>query len=149
MSLFPTGVTVAAVDDGREAYALTVASFASVSLEPPLVLICVRAASGFLPVLRRAGAFAVHVLAAEQSETARFFAERPAAERAARLDRAPGAAPRIDGALARFAITLEAEHGAGDHAVLVGRVEAIEAPAKETAGAPLLWWRSRLIESNL
>lgn len=148
MSLFASGVTVIAADDGAEAHAMTAASFASVSLEPPLGLVCVSLRSPLLPILRRAGRFAVHILAADQAETALLCASGPHDQRRALLDRAPGPrperAPILPGALARFEMALHAEHPGGDHAVVLGRVLAITAVDRETAPAPLSWWRGQL-----
>lgn len=143
MALFPTGLVVAAADDGEQARGLTVASFTSVSLDPPLALVCVRAESRFLPTLRRAGLFAAHVLTAEQRAAAELFAAGSLEDRAAALTRRAGdAGPRLEGALARFELALEAEHPAGDHVLVLGRALRVE--IAEGASEPLTWWRSTM-----
>lgn len=144
MSLFASGVTVVVADDGVEAHAMTAASFTSVSLAPPLALVCISLRSPLLPILRRAGAFAVHVLSAEQSEIAKLCANGPHDQRRALLSRAPGRQPVLPGALARFDLRLHAEHPGGDHAVVLGQVLAIDAADPAAAEAPLTWWTGRL-----
>ncbi|MEL6317734.1 MAG: flavin reductase family protein, partial [Pseudomonadota bacterium] len=143
MAAFPTGVTIVCADDGSAAHGLTVASFSSLSLEPPQILICVRAASPFLPIARAAGGFAVHVLARAQKATAEMFAGGDAAARAAMMTRVAGRPPRLEGALARFECGLAADHPGGDHRILIGEVKALERAGGAEAEA-LTWWRSRL-----
>lgn len=140
MAQLPAGVTVAAADDGVAAHGVTVSSFTSVSLDPPLCLICLNARTPLLPILRRSGRFAVHILTTDQEHLARLFAAAPAGERRGALFRAAGRPPRLAAFLARFDLALEAEHPAGDHIVVIGRVLSIERAPKPTA--PLTWWRS-------
>lgn len=142
MAQLPAGVTIAAADDGVSAHGLTVSSFASVSLNPQLCLICVRAESPLLPILRRAGRFAVHILSADQAPLARLFASASSAERQRALFRAPGRPPRLASFLVRFDLELQAEHPAGDHSVVIGQVRGVERAPKP--GPALTWWRSAL-----
>lgn len=149
MALFPSGVTVITADDGEAALGMTVASFTSVSLEPPLVLACIGEGASIRPIVERAGAFAAHVLGANQRETAELFAYGEPAARAAALFRQSDAPPplrppRLLGALARFECDLEQVHPAGDHLILVGRVRAVEAAERADAPAPLTWWLGAL-----
>ncbi len=144
MGLFPSGVTVIAADDGVERHAMTAASFTSVSLDPPLVLICVGLNARLTPLIRRAGGFAVHVLTEEQGALATLCAAGPAEERVERLTRVPGRPPRVEPFLARLECRLHAEHPGGDHAIFLGAPILIETADAPDRTPPLLWWRSAL-----
>lgn len=144
MSLFPSGVTIVAADDGQRAHGLTVASVASVSLAPPMVLACIKFDSLVLPILRTARSFSISMLAGDQASVAELFAWGEPADRQAALIRQPGRPPRIEGCVARLELRLVAEHTAGDHQVLIGEVLAIEAPSRDAAPTPLTWWRGVL-----
>ena len=120
---FVTGVTVVTTlaDDGAPV-GITINSFTSVSLEPPMVLFCLDARSRYLDAFGKAGCFAVHVLAADQREWSVRFAGSG--------DRWDGVgstawdtgAPIIEGCLGVFECTLTAIHDGGDHKILVGQV---------------------------
>ncbi len=144
MSLFPSGVTVVAADDGHRVHGLTVSSFASVSLSPPLCLVCIRIDSSILPIIRAAGAFSANFLAADQAAIAELFARGEPRERHQHLIRSDAHPPRLDGVAARIEMTLHAEHGAGDHQILVGEVTTLDAPPRNQAKSPLTWWRGTL-----
>lgn len=149
MALFPSGVTVITADDGETALGMTVASFTSVSLEPPLVLACIGEGVSIRPIVESAGAFAAHVLGAGQRDMAELFAYGEPAARTAALIRQSGAPPsmlppQLPGALARFECALEQVHPAGDHLILVGRVRVLEAADRAEAPAPLTWWLGAL-----
>lgn len=144
MSLFPSGVTVVAADDGQRVHGLTVSSFASVSLRPPLCLVCIRYDSLILPIVRASQSFSASILAADQGDVAELFSRGEPRDRQARLVRAAPRPPRLEGVAARIEMSLHAEHSAGDHQVLIGAVTALDAPPRELAAAPLVWWRGRL-----
>lgn len=154
MAQTPAGVAVTAVDDGLAAHAMTVSSFTSVSLAPPLCLICVKADSPFLPILRHARRFAVHTLTEDQEDVAQLFASRPVEERLRSLSRADAAPPRLANYLVRLTLSLWREHPAGDHSIVVGEVERIETALGDAAvlgdrafdrlPPALTWWRSAL-----
>lgn len=143
MARLPAGVCVIAADDGETAHAMTASSFTSLSLDPPLVLFCVGRDARLFPILRRAGAFAVHILAADQRDVAELCAGGPADARLERLERAPTAPPRLAGALARFDCALHAEHPGGDHVIVVGAVRGLEMEPDRDKPA-LLWWLSAM-----
>jgi 3-hydroxy-9,10-secoandrosta-1,3,5(10)-triene-9,17-dione monooxygenase reductase component len=124
---FPTGVAFVAADVGGTPHGLIVSSFAAVSLDPPLVSFCPARTSLTWRRMRDAGDFTVHVL----SERHAGFARRAAAPGADRF-----AEPLRD-ALAVFDCSLEAEHPAGDHSIVVGRVRDLHHPA---AGHPLVYF---------
>ncbi|QXJ26984.1 flavin reductase family protein [Actinomadura graeca] len=123
---FPSGVAVITAMSGSGPVGFTCQSFTSLSLDPVLISFNVARLSGTWPVIRAAGAFCVNVLAAEQAEIARTFAE-------AGVDRFAGVgftcgpgngAPRLAGAAAWLDATVEEVFGGGDHWIVVGRVSA-------------------------
>ena len=129
---YATGVAfVTAAPDGQPA-GLIVNSLTSVSLEPPLVSFCPSRSSLTWQRMRRAGRFAVNVLARQHEQ----FAKRAApagADRFAGLDweSGPHGSPRITDALAILECQIVAEHPAGDHWIVVGRVDHLSAAAIE------------------
>jgi flavin reductase (DIM6/NTAB) family NADH-FMN oxidoreductase RutF len=138
---FASGVTVLTVrDDAGRDHGMTVSAFCSVSLEPPLVLACIERTATLLPVLGAGGAYAINVL----SETQEALSRRFASEVDDRFDgvgytRAPRGSAMLDDALAWLECRVEARVDAGDHVVIIGRVEHTQ--VSETAG-PLLYYRS-------
>ena len=137
---FPTGVTVitAAGEDGP--VGLCVGSFASVSLEPPLVAFCAGNQSTSWPRIQASGHYCVNVLAEDQEEVARVFAGK-ADDKFAGLGWRPSVvtgAPVINGVLAWIDTTIEAVHEAGDHWIVVGRVLDLEIGHE---GGPLVFFR--------
>jgi len=139
---FATGVTIVTTlaPDGRP-LGLTVNSFNSLSLEPPLVLWSLRRSSGSLGVFRAAPRFAVNVLTEGQAELSRQFASRgehrfdpPCWQR----DGDTGL-PLLAGAAASFVCETAARHEAGDHELFIGRVLSLV----ESHEAPLLFYGGR------
>lgn len=117
---------------------LTCQSFFSVSLDPPLVAVSPSQASKSWPKVASSGDFCVNVLAAEQEALARTFAES-GADKFAGVGWSPGAngAPRLHGALAWIECAIEQTYDAGDHLLVVARVEELESGS----GQPLLFYR--------
>lgn len=138
---FATGVAVVTTRglDGRS-IGLTINSFTSVSLEPPLVLWSLSRRSSSLPHFTAARAIAIHVLSAGQEALARRFAA-PCADRFAGLARGigPSGVPLLEGGLARFICTPHEQHEAGDHFIFIVRV----AHCEQTGGAPLIFHAAR------
>jgi len=140
---FASGVTVVVLDNGSGGImGLTVSSFSSVSLEPPLVLICVEQGSECFNALGKQGQFTVHILAGDQTELAYAFADGS-------LDKSVYANwhtntrgyPELAESLAWIECKLHARHPAGDHDIFIGRVEHLRvAEGKE----PLLYYRGRV-----
>ncbi|MFG1478791.1 flavin reductase family protein [Xanthobacter sp. V4C-4] len=126
LSCYATGVCVVTTraPDG-EKVGLTVNSFASVSLDPPLVLWSLARTSPRLALFRGAAHFAVNVLSAAQVELCHRFS-RPGADRFAGLDLDLGAggAPLLPDCLATFECARHETVDAGDHLILIGRVLA-------------------------
>lgn len=124
LGLFPTGVAVVtSVTENGAHFGVTANSFASVSLEPPLVLWSVRLAAVLYKAYRDSGRFAVNILAADQKALSRQFAS-PIADRFAGVEYTLGlgGVPLIGGCAA----VLECRHHqlvmAGDHAIIIGEV---------------------------
>lgn len=127
MGLFPTGVTVvAARGTGDAPVGLTVNSLTSVSLDPPLVLVCIDRKASCHDRLIEAGSFAVSILGVDQVQVARRFAENPSDVRFDGVAWTRGATgdPVLEGCGAWLSCTLEAVHPGGDHSILVGRAVA-------------------------
>jgi flavin reductase (DIM6/NTAB) family NADH-FMN oxidoreductase RutF len=129
MGHFTTGVTVVTTKSQRKLVGLTVNSFTSISLNPPLVLICLNSASHTLPLFRESKIFAVNFLTAEQVDISRGFAV-PSKERFehfchASYHLAATGAPILDDVLAFVDTRLVAEYPGGDHVIFVGQVEAM------------------------
>jgi flavin reductase (DIM6/NTAB) family NADH-FMN oxidoreductase RutF len=142
MGSFAAGVTViTALDAAGIPQAMTATSFSSLSLDPPLCLVCMdRRARAYVPLLTQ-GCFGVSILSADQEEISSRFAA-PVADRFAGVSWRPGAAtgcPMIVGALAFLECHLVEVHAGGDHDILVGRVDTV----KVRDGKPLVYWRGR------
>jgi flavin reductase (DIM6/NTAB) family NADH-FMN oxidoreductase RutF len=129
MGHFPTGVTVVTTNHQGTLGGLTVSSFCSVSLDPPLVLICVDLTSSTLPLIRESKSFAVNMLTDQQEHLSRCFATYSQE----RLDyfchcsyhAAATGAPILDNVLAFVDARVVAEYPGGDHAIFLGQVEAL------------------------
>jgi 3-hydroxy-9,10-secoandrosta-1,3,5(10)-triene-9,17-dione monooxygenase reductase component len=140
---FATGVVVAAAMDGDEPVGMAANSFASVSLEPPLVLFCAARTSTTWPRLRAVGRFALSVLGVGQEDVSRGFARRDVDRFAGVSWRpGPGGHPVLDDALVWLDCTLDAVHQAGDHEIAVARVTALS-PEPTADVEPLVFFRGR------
>lgn len=124
LGMFATGVTVVTARAGDQMVGVTANSFTSVSLDPPLVLWSIDKSSTSLPVFMAGTHFAVNVLAHGQIALSNHFA-KTAPDKFSGLDWTPGAGgvPLIPGTAAVFECRREVEHDAGDHILMVGRVE--------------------------
>ena len=143
---FATGVCVVTTRtaDGRKA-ALTVNSFCSVSLDPPLVAWYLNDRAPSLPTFRESGYFAVHILAADQQELATHFARHSEDKFAPYRDRVGtgiGEVPLLGDALARFECRTTAIEPYGDHVMILGHVERFS----YGSDSPLLFHAGRFIE---
>ena len=120
---FVTGVTVVTTRTGDGApVGITINSFTSVSLDPPMVLFCLDSRSRYLAAFEEGGSFAVHVLAADQRDWSVRFAGSGDRWNGVGSTAWETGAPIIEGCLAVFECTLDSVHGGGDHKILVGRV---------------------------
>lgn len=124
LSCFPTGVTIVTVFDAAGApWGLTANSFASVSLEPAVISVCIARSGRAYPIIGAADRFAINILSAGQEALARHFASR-IENRFTGTDweANDGGAPLLPGAAARLDCTVHARVDAGDHEILLGRV---------------------------
>ena len=125
LGAFATGVTIVTAVDRHsgEPVGFTANSFTSVSLDPPLVLVCLAHTAASYAMFCASEGFAVNVLTTEQEGVARTFAKR-GAEKFANVAWHPGrlGAPLLEGCLARFDCAMHERFAAGDHDVLFGRV---------------------------
>ena len=140
MAAAASGVSVVTTDGPAGRFGITVSAVASVSAEPPLVLVCVNRRSPVAAAIDANAVFAVNLLSAGQRDMAMTFAGRPTA--GCPYDFTAGSwrtglteAPMLDGASAAFECEVERAFDAGTHRVVVGRVLA----ACRTAAPPLLY----------
>ena len=140
LGTFATGVAVVttlSADDTR--IGITVNSFSSVSLVPPLVLISVGKNNHSFPHFLECRYFAVNVLSAAQKEISRRFAHSAADKwRDVPLRYGAFGCPLLDSALSIFECEVEHRYDAGDHVILLGKIIAFDF---ETEGTPLLFFR--------
>jgi flavin reductase (DIM6/NTAB) family NADH-FMN oxidoreductase RutF len=140
---FATGVTVVTVESapGR-VHGMTANSFMSVSLEPPLISVCVAEGAHLLPLLKEKRVFGINVLKEQQQHLSEFFAlaDQPLKEEANMNVKFIWTAqhiPLLDDVLCQIACRLHAAHLAGDHTIVVGEVLS----AALYSGKPLLFFR--------
>jgi len=137
---FPTGVVAitAAEPDGNPV-GMAVGSFTSVSIDPPLVAFLPDKSSSSFPRIRKTGAFCVNVLGADQEDVCRSFAARGTEKfNGVSWRRGPTGSPVIDGVVAWIDCVIEAIHDAGDHYIVVGRVQDLDTAGKDL---PLLFFQ--------
>lgn len=134
---FASGVTIVTVAAADELHGMTASSFASVSLTPPLVLVCLDKTSRTLTLVAETGSFAVNLLRADQQEASRAFA-RPGVKPFASIPHRRGlnGAPVLDDAIAVLECTTYRVFEAGDHEVVLGEVTA----ATVATGDPLVYY---------
>lgn len=135
---FATGVTViTALSDSGQPIGVTISSFNTVSLDPPLVLWSLDLNSPNLEAFRRAGHYAINVLAADQQALSDRFASRRE-KRFDDLTLRPGLSetPLLEGCCAWFECANEAHYPGGDHLIFIGRVERF---SQGEALAPLIF----------
>ena len=136
---FPSGVTVVTTrgEDGSD-QGMTVSAFCSVSLEPPLILICIEKTASAYAALTSARTFVVNILSSDQEQIARRFS-------IVDIDRFEGVGYTrsrneiaiLDDVLGVLECARETLHDAGDHIIIVGRVDSTQV----NEGAPLLYYR--------
>lgn len=127
---------------GGERLGMTVNSFTSLSLDPPLVLFAAQSGSSVLHAIRASGCFTVNVLAADQTDISSQLARRGGPEKMQHVDTVAAAcgAPRLTGALAWFECALHRCEAAGDHLIVIGRV--LDGGYREPVSEPLVFFRS-------
>ncbi len=155
---FASGVTVVTVrTPAGEDHGMTASAFSSVSLDPPLVLVCIQNDNRTFELISEARAFAINILARDQEERSNRFAGgvvdadgqwQPWPEGKSRFVDVPftraeaSEAAFLTGSLANIDCTLEALYPGGDHGIFVGRIQQI-ALADPAGGPPLLYFGGR------
>ena len=139
---FPGGIVVVTTSAG---HAMTVSAFASVSLEPPLVLFCAEKIARFHDAVLAAGSWSASILAEDGEKTARWLATRGRSldgqlDGVAHHAGPVTGAPLLDGALATLECRTTAVYDGGDHSIIVGEVVAAASPAGPPALRPAARW---------
>lgn len=153
MADFASGVTIITTVWDGVAHAMTATAFASVSLDPPLVLVCVSKSSRFHAAITRAEYWVASLLSADQSWIARHFSNRGRDLRT-QFDGVPHTTSRltgtpvVTGVLSWLECVTEGMHDAGDHTIMVGRMvdggpgSLLSPPASESVmSRPLTYYR--------
>jgi flavin reductase (DIM6/NTAB) family NADH-FMN oxidoreductase RutF len=141
MGHFATGVTIVTTHDGSgRCYGLTANAVCSLSLSPPLLLICVDKGAESYPAFERSRTFVVNILAESQQEISRRFAVS-GGEKFTGVPYRTGStgAPILENSLAYVECRVVAAHDGGDHTIYIGEVESCDA----VGGTPLLFFRGR------
>jgi flavin reductase (DIM6/NTAB) family NADH-FMN oxidoreductase RutF len=142
LSHFGSGVTIVTTSDtDKRPTGLTCSSFASVSLDPPLILVCVDHKAQSFNALRDAERFAVNILSTAQEAVSRRFATSKITDKFEGVPHAVSdlGLPLLHESLAHLECTTVSKHVEGDHTIFVGRVERISVPG----GEPLLYFKGR------
>jgi len=142
--LWASGVSIVTTrDTAGKGYGLTMNAVTSLSLDPPLFVVCLDNKSDTLSPLQESKVFAINVLAADQQALSNAFAKKNP-DKFADVPFETGAtgAPLLPGRLLGIECTLTAVYPEGDHHIVVGKVEALSRHPAEDA-APLLYFRGR------
>ena len=135
---FASGVTIVTVRGANDRdYGMTVSAFSSVSLEPPLVMVCIGEDASLKPMIAGATHYGVSILASDQEPLSRRFAAHGERFDGVGFTRGENGMALIDGALAFMECRIIARHRAGDHTIVIGEVEA----ASVADQRPLLYYR--------
>lgn len=143
MGCFATGVTIITVDLDGEVHGMTANAFASVSLDPLLVLVCVDHSTRTHAHLHAKKRFGINVLCDDQCAISEYYAspdrdhQRAEAEAGARFDRTRHGTPILHGSLAYLECKLHSAQVAGDHTIFIAEVEDVVV----REGQPLLFFR--------
>jgi flavin reductase len=144
MGTFATGVTVITVDQEGEIHGMTANAFTSVSLDPPLILVCVDHRARTHAHLHARKRFGVNVLSSGQQAISEYYAQSAETHQhpekvGARFERTVHGTPILHGALAYLECRLHSTQAAGDHTIFIAEVEDVEV----REGDPLLYFRSQ------
>jgi flavin reductase (DIM6/NTAB) family NADH-FMN oxidoreductase RutF len=148
LGFFATGVTIVTVDLDGEVHGMTANAFASVSLNPLLLLVCVDHSARTHAHLHAKKRFGINILSEDQRLISEYYArpayshERAEEEAGARFDRTVQGTPILQGALAYLECRLQSTQEAGDHTVFIAEVEDVVV----RQGDPLLFFRGKYRE---
>lgn len=141
LSRWASGVSVVTTNDGGMLYGITVSSFSSVSMEPPLISVCLNRGNRLAEMVEHAGKFAVSILGADQQAASNYFAQpqRSPTEGFSEIegDWVDLDLPVVKGSIAWLACTVHAVVTQGSHAIMIGHVEASGVGAGQS---PLLYF---------
>ena len=142
MSAFPAGVTIVTAKSEHDTpEGVTVSAFASISLEPPLIMVSLRPTSRTAAAIRARKAFAVHILDGSHAELAVAFSQNEADKfQGVSYSWSPGGVPILDVCPLCLECSLEDERLAGDHVILLGRVGHVHLPDSAAAN-PMVYYR--------
>lgn len=144
---YATGVAVVSAVAGGVDHAMTTNSFASLSLDPLLVLFCVERSSRFHEALKLTDSFAVSVLPESAVHFARWFSlrGRPLTDQFADVphERSERGVPLVTGALGWIECEIDSMVSAGDHDIVIGAVHKLRIAEEEAV--PLLFWKGRFL----
>lgn len=140
MACFATGVAIVTSKSEQQLYGMTVNSLTSVSLKPPLLLVCLAHNSRTRNAIIRSGHFAVNILSSRQAYLSERFS-RPGEDHFRDIRVRPGEhdLPLIPGCLAYFICRVQSRYAEGDHDIIVASVQQTEVQP----GSPLLFFRSQ------
>jgi flavin reductase (DIM6/NTAB) family NADH-FMN oxidoreductase RutF len=145
MGCFATGVTIITLDLDGEVHGMTANAFTSVSLDPPLVLVCVDASTRTHSYMHARKRFGINVLCETHRRISDYYArrerihERAEVEAGARFDRTPHGTPMLHGSLAYLECRLHSAQDAGDHTIFIAEVEDVVV----RDGDPLMFFRGK------
>lgn len=136
-----SGVTIVTARAGERVHGMTVSAFTSVSIAPPLVLVCADKSSDTLRLIEEGGVFAANLLGRGHEELSNRFAFGDERTRFDGVEWHAGktGAPLLDGAIASIDCRVVGTHEAGDHVIYVGEVEGVEL----RDGEPMLYFAGR------
>ena len=141
---FATGVTVVTSGFEDSFHGMTASSFTSLSLEPPMILVCIDRSARTLPIIQNSRIFNINVLASSQEQLSRTFATRyePGSDgmRGVSFDLGKLGAPLLEGCLAQFECRVKETYDGGDHVIFAGEVEH---GYFDDSALPLLYFRGK------
>ena len=140
LSRFPSGVTVVTTKDATgKFHGITVSAFCSVSLDPPLILVCIEKTTGSHTAFEQSRSFVVNFLRSSQSDLSERFAAQ-LSDKFEGLDFRHGidGVPILEGCIANLECLLSNSYDGGDHTIFVGEVENVEIGD----GEPLIYFHS-------
>ena len=146
MARWATGVTiVTTLDQDGSLHGMTANSFTSISLAPPLALVCVDFRTHTHNFIKSLGAFGVNILRHEQEEVGSYFARKPQDRIGTPFKHhmSEMGLPIIEGSMAFFGCRVVDSHIHGDHTVYIGSVDEMSLGEK---GSPLLYYESRFTQ---
>jgi flavin reductase (DIM6/NTAB) family NADH-FMN oxidoreductase RutF len=142
IGLFATGVTVVAVEVAGEVFGMTANAITSVSLEPPLVLVCVQKEAHLMGFLHQSKGFSINILSEEQQDLSQFFANMWSKPEPPPFTFLPWlGGPRLEGVIGAVACKTTQFIEGGDHWIVLGQVVGLY--RAENPANPLLYYRGQ------